>query len=65
VEQFYREVQVTVNLQHPHILPVYDFDIHDGIPSIVMTYLQAGTFNDRIKEGLKSTSRPTFTDFQR
>lgn len=56
VERFYREVQVAAKLQHPHILPVYDFGVHEGLPYIVMAYLQGGTLSDRIKQGPMSLS---------
>lgn len=51
LERFYREVQIAAKLQHPHILPVYDFGVHEGQPYIVMAYLRGGTLSDRIKQG--------------
>ena len=56
LDRFNREVKVAANLQHPHILPVYDFGIHEGKPYIVMAYLQGGTLSDRIKQGPMSLS---------
>ena len=56
VERFNREVQVAANLQHPHILPVYDFGVSEGKPYIVMAYLQGGTLSDRIAQGPMSLS---------
>jgi len=56
LERFNREVQVAANLQHPHILPVYDFGIHESKPYIVMAYLQGGTLSDRIQQGPMSLS---------
>src|SRR5258708_19990491 len=43
LERFYREVELVARLQHPHILPVYDFGEHEGIPYVVMPYLTGGT----------------------
>jgi len=52
LERFTREVQVIAGLQHPHILPVYDFGEQDGTPYIVMAYLAGGSLADRIhREG--------------
>ena len=51
LERFRREVQVIAQLQHPHILPVYDFGEQDGIPYIVMAYMDGGTLADRIAHG--------------
>jgi formylglycine-generating enzyme required for sulfatase activity/tRNA A-37 threonylcarbamoyl transferase component Bud32 len=48
LERFSREVQVIAKLQHPHILPVYDFGEQDGLPYIVMAYIRGGTLSDRI-----------------
>jgi serine/threonine protein kinase len=41
--RFNREVQVISQLEHPAILPVYDFGEVDGLPYIVMRYLTGGT----------------------
>ncbi len=48
LERFYREVKVIAQLQHPHIVPVYDYGEQDGMPYIVMAYLSGGTLADRI-----------------
>lgn len=51
LERFYREVEIVASLQHPHILPVYDFGEYDGIPYIVMAYMSGGTLADLISQG--------------
>lgn len=51
LERFYREVEIIAQLQHPHILPIYDFGQHDGMPYIAMAYLSGGTIEDRISTG--------------
>lgn len=56
LDRFYREVQVSAKLQHPHILPVYDYGVHEGQPFIVMAYMGGGTLADRIKQGPMSLS---------
>jgi serine/threonine protein kinase len=51
LERFYREVEVVAALQHPHILPVYDFGEFEGMPYIVMAYMSGGTLSDIISHG--------------
>jgi len=48
LERFKREVRISAQLQHPRILPVYDFGEHNGQPYIVAAYLSGGTLADRI-----------------
>jgi tRNA A-37 threonylcarbamoyl transferase component Bud32 len=49
--RFKREVEVIAQLQHPRILPVYDYGDYHGRPYIVMAYLDGGTLTERIKQG--------------
>lgn len=61
IERFKREVQLIAELEHPHILPVYDFGEHEGIPFIVMRYLAGGSLRDQLNDGLpplKDLRRP-------
>jgi serine/threonine protein kinase len=41
--RFQREAIMLAQLQHPHILPVFDYGQKDGYSSIVMPFLQNGT----------------------
>ena len=50
VKQFVHEVDVIAHLQHPHIIPVYDFGQQDGDVFIVMAYIRGGTLADRIDQ---------------
>jgi serine/threonine-protein kinase len=50
LERFYREVQIVASLQHPYILPVYDYGEYDGSPYIVMAYMSGGTLADLIAQ---------------
>jgi serine/threonine-protein kinase len=47
--RFFREAQIVANLQHPHILPVYDFGEFNGLPYLVMAYMPSGTLADYIE----------------
>lgn len=49
--RFEREVKVIADLQHPRVLPVYDFGHIENRPYIVMAYLSGGTLEDRIRQG--------------
>jgi predicted Ser/Thr protein kinase len=48
VERFYREARTIAQLEHPNILPVYDFGEQDGITYLVMRFLDGGTLQDWI-----------------
>jgi polar amino acid transport system substrate-binding protein len=55
VKRFTQEVDVIAHLQHPHIIPVYDFGQHEDDFYIVMAYMRGGTLAERIdqsKDGL-------------
>jgi serine/threonine protein kinase len=51
-DRFVREVEVISQLEHPHILPIYDYGQSDGIPFIAMRYLGGGSLDQRIRKGL-------------
>jgi serine/threonine protein kinase len=51
-ERFTREVDVIAHLEHPHILPIYDFGEADGVPYIAMRYLGGGSMAQWIRRGL-------------
>jgi serine/threonine protein kinase len=51
LQRFYREVEVIASLQHPHIVPVYDFGEYNGMPYIVMANIKGGTLGDLINDG--------------
>jgi tRNA A-37 threonylcarbamoyl transferase component Bud32 len=47
-ERFEREVDVISRLEHPHILPIYDYGQSDGMPYIAMRYLGGGSLEQRL-----------------
>ncbi|MFN8421445.1 MAG: serine/threonine-protein kinase [Anaerolineae bacterium] len=51
VERFIREARLIARLEHPHILPVYDYDPQYDPPYIVMRYLPTGTLKDVLERG--------------
>lgn len=49
IERFKREARVIARLDNPHIVPVYDFDEHNGQPFIVLKFIDGQTLKDRMK----------------
>jgi branched-chain amino acid transport system substrate-binding protein len=49
VTRFQQEARVLAQLQHPHILPVFDFGEADGYTYIVMPFVKSGTLTDLLK----------------
>jgi serine/threonine protein kinase len=49
-EFFQREAELIAALEHPAIVPVYDFGWHGQQPYIVMRYMSEGTLDDLIKK---------------
>jgi serine/threonine-protein kinase len=47
-ERFLAEIETTANLQHPHILPLFDSGEADGFLFYVMPYIEGETLRDRI-----------------
>lgn len=51
-ERFRREVDVIAHLEHPHIVPIFDYGEADGVPFIAMRYLAGGSLAQLIRRGL-------------
>jgi serine/threonine protein kinase len=51
---------VITELEHPHILPIYDYGQDDGVPYIAMRYLGGGSMEQWIRRGL-----PPLRDLER
>src|SRR5213593_3964918 len=47
-ERFLREIRLTVQLQHPHILPLYDSGDADGMLYYVMPYVEGESLRGRL-----------------
>jgi serine/threonine-protein kinase len=48
-DRFLREVEIAANLNHPHILPMYDSGEADGILYYVMPYVEGESLSARLK----------------
>ncbi|MEL6150696.1 MAG: protein kinase [Chloroflexota bacterium] len=46
IARFEREAQIVAQLDHPNIVPVYDFDDIEGQPYIAMKYIEGRTLKD-------------------
>ncbi len=51
VRLFEREAKTIAALEHPHILPIYDFGDYDSQLYIVMRYVSGGSLEDLVDEG--------------
>ncbi len=47
-ERFVQEIQTTANLQHPHLLPLFDSGEADGFLYYVMPYIEGETLRDKL-----------------
>jgi serine/threonine-protein kinase len=47
-DRFLAEIKTTANLQHPHILPLFDSGEADGFLFYVMPYIEGETLRDRL-----------------
>ncbi len=48
-DRFVREIKTTANLQHPHILPLYDSGEADGFLFYVMPFVEGESLGDLVK----------------
>src|SRR5689334_23459197 len=47
-ERFLHEIKTTANLQHPHILSLFDSGEADGLVYYVMPYVEGESLRDRL-----------------
>ncbi len=51
VERFRQEARTIARLQHPHIMPLYDYGDENGILYLVSPLMEGGSLSDRIRKG--------------
>ncbi len=51
IRRFEHEARIIAQLEHRHIVPVYDFGQDDDLLYLVMRYMRAGTVSDLLKFG--------------
>ena len=49
LERFKREAQIVAKLEHPHIVPIYDYADFEGQPYLVMKFLEGETLKKRMR----------------
>ncbi len=49
--RFEREARIIARLDHPNIVPIYDFSEHEGNPYLVMKYVEGQTLEERLNQG--------------
>lgn len=54
LRRFSREAKVVARLEHPHIVPVYDFAEAEGYPYLVMRFIEGETLKERMSQGALS-----------
>src|SRR5512147_337824 len=54
LERFQREARVVAKLEHPNIVPIYDFSEHEGRPYLVMKFIEGETLKARLSRGALS-----------
>ncbi len=52
-ERFLKEIEVTANLQHPHILPLFDSGEADGFLYYVMPFIDGETLRDKLNREMQ------------
>ncbi len=50
-EQLHAEARLIARLVHPHIVRLFDFDVKDGLPFLIMEYAPNGTLRQRHPKG--------------
>ena len=49
--RFQREARVVARLEHPNIVPIYDYSEHEARPYLVMKYIEGDTLKARLNKG--------------
>jgi serine/threonine protein kinase/WD40 repeat protein len=57
VRRFEREAQIVARLEHPHIVPLYDYWREPNAAYLVMRFLRGGSLEDLLKAGPLETAR--------
>lgn len=57
LQRFHREVKIVSQLEHAHIVPVYDYGEYQGQPYIVMRYMAGGSVDDMLDKGVIPLAR--------
>lgn len=50
IQRFGDEARALATLEHPHIVPLYEYGIEDEVAYFIMPYISGGTLRERIKQ---------------
>jgi serine/threonine protein kinase len=51
IKRFLREARAAAQVRHPHVCPIHDVGEQDGIPYVVMEYVEGQSLADRLADG--------------
>lgn len=51
LDRFKQEASIVARLEHRAIVPVHDYGEHEGVPYIVMRYMDGGSVDDLLSQG--------------
>jgi formylglycine-generating enzyme required for sulfatase activity/serine/threonine protein kinase len=57
-ERFNREIRLLQGLRHPHVVPIVDVGVHEGLPYVAMRFLPGGSLSDRRLRDDDGRTRP-------
>ena len=53
LQRFLREAEIVAQMEHPHIVGVFDLGVHEGQPYLAMEFLDGETLSDKLeREGV-------------
>lgn len=64
IQRFQREARLVARLEHPHILPIYDFDGGHEPPYIVMRFIDGGSLKEVMSQGKLSLDQVGYLIWQ-
>ena len=54
-DRFLREIKVAAGLTHPHILPLFDSGVADGLLFYVMPYVEGESLRHRLARAIRES----------
>lgn len=58
IQRFSREAEIASRLEHPHIVPIYDYGVQGPLTYMVMRLLSGGSLSERIRSQLSGKFAP-------